>query len=306
MQTKRVISLLPAATEMVCALGASDWLVGRSHECDFPPDVGTLPACTAPKLDPAAASGKIHEQAGSLLQADGSLYHLDTGLLRRLQPDVILTQAQCDVCAVSLAEIQKAVSQWPGNPPGVVSLSAARLADIWEDFRRVADALGLGEPGKEVLRGLKNRVVAIIEKTCVIQKRPSVACIEWFDPLMVAGNWVPELVDLAGGRNVSGEPGAHSPVIAWDEFAKLDPDVIVLMPCGFDLKRTRAELAALQKNPAWPALRAVKGRRVFIADGDQFFNRPGPRIVESLEILAEICQPGLFDFGHQGKGWEKL
>jgi iron complex transport system substrate-binding protein len=133
-----------------------------------------------------------------------------------------------------------------------------------------------------------------------------VACIEWFDPLMVAGNWVPELVDLAGGRNVSGEPGAHSPLIAWDAFAKLDPDVIVLMPCGFDLERTRAELAALQKNPAWPALRAVKGRRVFIADGNQFFNRPGPRIVESLEILAEICQPGLFNFGHQGKGWEKL
>ncbi len=306
MSKPRVISLLPAATEIVCAIGAEDYLVARSHECDFPASVRALPACTSSRISSAAPSADIERQTQTLLQSSTPLYQLDADLMRRLRPDVIITQAQCDVCAVSLAEVEKLVSQWPGNRPRIVTLAPAKLADIWDDFRRVAEALDLAEHGREVLRGLKNRVVLIIEKACMLQNRPSVACIEWTDPLMVAGNWVPELVDLAGGRNVAGISGKHSPFIAWEEFRQLDPDMIILMPCGFDISRTRAEMKSLTQMPEWPKLRAVKSGKVFVSDGNQFFNRPGPRIVESLEILAELCHPDRFNFGHRGKNWEKL
>jgi iron complex transport system substrate-binding protein len=306
MSTKRIVSLLPACTEIVCALGAASRLVGRSHECDYPPEVSALPVCTAPKLESTASSGEIDRQVKALLQEAVSIYRIDTGKLAELRPDIILTQAQCEVCAVSLPEVEQAVCQWVGRHIQIVSLSPKRLADIWEDIRRVADALDLGEPGREFLRSLKNRVVGIIEKTCVMKNRPSVACIEWIEPLMAAGNWVPELVDLAGGTNVAGEAGKHSPWMKWEELRQHDPEIIVVMHCGFDIARTRSEMAALSKQPDWPKLRAVKSNRVFLADGNQYFNRPGPRIVESVEILAEIIHPDRFNFGHRGKGWERL
>ncbi len=199
MRKKRVISLLPGATEIVCTLGAGDQLVGRSHECDFPEAVKRLPACTASKITADAGSAEIDRQVKALSQESGSLYRLDSARLRELQPDLILTQAQCDVCAVSLAEVEQAVSQWPGNHPQIVALAPARLAEIWEDMQRLAGALELAGHGKEVIRELKDRVVAIIEKTCVMKQLPTVACLEWIEPLMGAGNWVPELVELAGG-----------------------------------------------------------------------------------------------------------
>jgi iron complex transport system substrate-binding protein len=156
-----------------------------------------------------------------------------------------------------------------------------------------------------LLRSLKNGLVGVIEKTCVLKNRPSVACIEWLEPLMAAGNWVPELVELAGGRNVAGEAGKHSPWMNWEALKEIDPDIIVVMPCGFDIGRTRSEMATLTKRADWTELRAVKSRRVFLADGNHYFNRPGPRIVESLEIFTEIIHPDRFNFGHKGKGWEK-
>lgn len=306
MKKKRIVSLLPACTEIVCALGAGDRLAGRSHECDYPPEVRALPVCTAPKLDATAGSGEIDRQVKALLQEAVSIYRIDTAKLAELRPDIILTQAQCEVCAVSLPEVEAAVGQWVGSRPQIISLSPKRLADIWADIRRVAEALDLAEPGREFLRSLKNRVVGIIEKTCVLKNRPSVACIEWIEPLMAAGNWVPELVDLAGGANVAGEAGKHSPWMNWDTLRQLDPEIIIAMPCGFDITRTRAETGALLRHPDWPKLRAVKSNRVYLTDGNQYFNRPGPRIVESLEILAEIIHPDRFDFGHRGRGWEKL
>ncbi|MDB6110309.1 MAG: periplasmic binding protein [Pedosphaera sp.] len=306
MRKKRVVSLLPSATEIVCALGAVDQLVGRSHECDHPADIQAVPVCTAAKLEPGAASGEIDRQAKALLQDGVSLYRIDAEKLRELQPDLILTQAQCEVCAVSLPEVEEAVSRWLGNRPQIVSLSPARLADVWEDFQRVAEALGLKDHGKEVVRALKGRVVAIIEKTCVMKQLPSVACIEWIEPLMAAGNWIPELVELAGGRNLVGEAGKHSPWLNWEVLRQHDPEIIVCMPCGFDLQRTRSEVVTLTQKPDWAKLRAVKNRRVYLTDGNQYFNRPGPRLVESLEILAEIYHPDRFNFGHRGKGWEKL
>jgi len=166
--------------------------------------------------------------------------------------------------------------------------------------------VGASDEGRAVLWKLKNRVVDIIQKTCLLNKKPSVACLEWLDPLMSAGHWVPEMVELAGGRDVSGAPGRHSAMLEWEKLTQDNPDMIVLMPCGFELERTRHEAAALQSRPEWRKLRAVKSKNVFITDGNHFFNRPGPRAVESIEILAEILQPKLFTFGHEQRGWARL
>jgi iron complex transport system substrate-binding protein len=205
-----------------------------------------------------------------------------------------------------LEEVEAAVGQWLDRRPAIVSLAPNRLTDIWEDVLRVAEALDLAEHGRAILRALKNRVVDIIEKTCLLKRRPSVACIEWIEPLMAAGNWAPELVQLAGGANAIGEAGKHSPWTNWQTLLQHDPEIIVVMPCGFDLSRTRKETPALTRHLDWTRLQAVKNRQVYVTDGNQYFNRPGPRVVESLEILAEIIHPDRFNFGHKGKGWEKL
>lgn len=289
---------------MVCALGGGAQLVGRSHECDFPVEVTSLPVCTESKLLPHATSRELDEQIHNLLGASLSIYRLNTRLIQELKPTLILTQSQCNVCAVSEAEVAKALGHWPGPTPQILSLTPHRLADVWEDMRRVASVLGVSEHGKEVLRALKVRCVDVIEKSCLLA-RPSVACLEWLDPLMGAGNWVPELVELAGGRNLFGEPGKHTGRLKWEDLRAANPDFILALPCGFDLTRTRAEMAALTQKPGWADLKAVRKGRVFQCDGSAFFNRPGPRLVESLEILAEILHPEKFQFGHEGRGWQR-
>ena len=301
----RVISLLPAATEIVCALGAGARLVGRSHECDYPEAAQSLPVCASSRIDASAGSAEIDRQVKQSLREALSPYQIDREKIRELKPALILTQAQCEVCAVSVAEVEAEVAQWLETRPRVVSLSPKRLTDIWDNMRQVAGALDVAGPGREIIRGLKARVVRVIEKACVLKQPPGVACLEWLEPLMAAGNWVPDLVELAGGRNLLGTAGGHSPWLDWPALAQADPDVIVVMPCGFDLARTRAEMGVIVKNPAWMKLRAVQQRRVYLTDGSHYFNRPGPRIVESLEIMAELCHPGVFNFGHRGKGWER-
>ena len=303
MATPRIVSLLPSATEIVCALGCSRQLVGRSHECDFPPEVRSLPACTESKLDPARSSAEIDREVKSLLRNALSIYHVDADRLRALRPDVILTQSQCEVCAVSLPDVEQAVAELAGVQPQVVSLSPNRLVDIWEDILTVARALGVEEQGKALVKGLKNRVVDVIAKVSLVKRPPSVACIEWFEPLMAAGNWVPELVELAGGLNLFGEAGKHSPWLNWEAVLEHDPEIIVAMPCGFDLSRTRQEMTALAGRPGWRKLRAARTGRVYVADGSQFFNRPGPRLVESLEMFGEMFHPQWFDFGHKARSW---
>ncbi len=302
----RIVSLLPGATEIVCAVGLGDSLVGRSHECDFPPGVERLPALCAPKVDIHGASGDIDRDVRRLV-ADGlSVYRVDAERLRALAPDVIVTQTQCGVCAVSEADVAAATCDWTGSAVRILSLAPARLEDVLADIERVGAALGAAARGAAVVAALRERLAALAARTRDLPRPdspPGVACIEWLDPLMAAGNWVPELVALAGGRSLFGAVGEHSPWLEWDAVRAADPDVIVAMPCGFDLARTRGGMAALERLPGWETLRAVRAGRVAVVDGHQYFNRPGPRLVESAEILAEILHPGAFDFGHRGKGW---
>ena len=302
----RIVSLLPSCTEIVCALGCANRLVGRSHECDFPPEVQSLPVCTSARLKVDAPSSEINRQIKSLLERALSIYEIDVTKLQALRPDVILTQAQCEVCAVSLADLEKALPRDLARRAKIISVSPLRLADVWTAIQTIADALDVSDEGRALLLRLKNRVVDVITRTCMIQKRPSVACIEWIEPLMAAGNWVPEMVELAGGRDALGASGQHSAWLDWEKLTKADPDLIVLMPCGFDLNRTRREAAALSNHPEWRKLRALKSKKVFAVDGNAFFNRPGPRVVESIQILAEICQPKMFSPQLENKGWVRL
>ena len=300
----RIVSLLPAATEMVDALGCAERLVGRSHECDFPREAACLPAVTAANLDPNLPSAAINDAVNTRLAAGLSLYQVDAAKLRALRPDLIVTQAQCAVCAVSPADLDRALADWPGTKPEVLALSPMRLADLWSDLRRLGLALGLPDEGRAAIAPLKARVVAVIERTALLKQRPGVACLEWLDPLMGAGNWIPELVELAGGRPLFGEAGKHSDWFTWENLVLQDPEVIVALPCGFNLERTKRELAALAAKPEWPKLRAARSRRVFVTDGNAYFNRPGPRLVDSLEILAELLHPELFSQPrHRGTGW---
>ena len=301
----RIISLLPAATEMVCALGGVARLVGRSHECDFPPAALRAPVVTAANLDSNQSSAVINEAVAGQLATGQSLYHLEAAHLRALRPDLILTQAQCAVCAVSPADVDAALADWSGPRPIVLTLAPVRFADLWSDLRRVGAALGLPDEGRAVVAQLKARVVAVIERTALVKRKPGLAALEWLDPLMGAGNWIPELVELAGGHPLFGEAGKHSDWLTWENLVLQDPEVLLALPCGFNMARTKQELTVLAQKPEWLQLRAVKSRRVFVADGNAYFNRPGPRLVDSLEILAEVLHPELFASPqHLGSGWE--
>lgn len=302
----RIVSLLPGATETVCAMGLGGRLVGRSHECDFPAEVLSLPVCTAPNVETTASSAEIDRQVQSLLLQSVPLCRLDAATLRELQPDVILTQAECGVDAVSAVEVERAINDWPGNRPEILSIFPRRMTEVWDEIRRVALALGAEEPGRELLRSLKNRCVDVIEKVCVVKRRPTVVCLEWLDPLKVAGHWMPDLVELAAGGNLLGEPGKPATRLDWEALRERDPEVLVIMARGFDISRTLRELPVLTRQPGWLGLRAVKQHRLYVTDGSHYFNRPGPRMVESLEMLAELTHPNCFTARHRGTGWEQI
>jgi iron complex transport system substrate-binding protein len=302
----RIVSLIASATEIVCALGFEDQLVGRSHECDYPESVRALPACTAPKFNVDGTSYEIDQRVKAIVQEALSVYRVDGEVLRELGPDVIVTQTQCEVCAVSLRDVERAVCAWQRSCPRLVSLHPNALADVWADVEHVAEALGAPDRGAELVGRLRRRMEEVAARARGLAERPTVACVEWLDPLMAAGNWMPELVELAGGVNLFGEAGRHAPWMTWEQLRAADPDVIVLLPCGFDIARTARDLPALAGRPGWEELSAVRTGRVFLTDGNQYFNRPGPRLAESLEILAEVLHPGAFAFGHEGEGWQRL
>jgi iron complex transport system substrate-binding protein len=298
----RIISLLPSATEIVAALGFGDHLVGRSHECDFPAGVEKLPACSSTKVPVEGTSSEIDERVKEIV-ADGlSVYRVDTERLRELRPDLILTQTQCAVCAVTPRDLEQALCTWTGAQPVMVSLEPNNLDDVWNDFRRVGDALGVRSRAEDLIASLTKRLENIRAATRKLS-RPTVAAIEWLDPLMAGGNWMPELIEIAGGQSFFAAAGEHSNWLEWATLIEADPGVILLLPCGFKIAQTIRDLNSLTSNPAWASLRAVKEGRVYLIDGHHFFNRPGPRLVESAEIVAEILHPDQFSFDHRRRGW---
>lgn len=301
--TPRIVSLLPAATEIVCSLGLRDHLVGRSHECDFPPGVETLPVCTRSNVRDGT-SREIDTSVNERARAGLSLYDVDERRLDSLEPGLVITQDQCDVCAVSLDSVERALARRVHSQPRILSLAPTTLGDVFSDIRRVGEALGVSERAALVLQALGNRVSEIGEKTGALVARPRVACIEWFDPLMSSANWIPELISVAGGEPLFGQTGEKSGRLEGQDLIAADPDAIVLLPCGFDIPRARAEMSVLQALPGWPQLAAVRAGRVFVVDGNAYFNRPGPRLVDSLEILAEVLHPDLFGDAHRGAGWQ--
>lgn len=313
-EPQRIVSLLPSATEIVAALGLGHRLVGRSHQCDFPAGVAALPALSSTKvrpLDTAAGfgSGAIDAQVNDILRQAVSVYDVDTETLKRLKPDVILTQTQCAICAVTPADLEAALCSWTGLAPELVSLEPDDLADVWGDIRKVARALGAVPAGEALIASLQARLAALsaaVAPKTTGRPKPTVAALEWFEPLMAGGNWMPELIEAAGGRSLFATAGQHSPWLAWDDLAAADPDVILLLPCGFTLAQSLSDLPALASHPLWPGLKAVRQGQVYAIDGHQYFNRPGPRLVESAEIVAEILHPGAVHFGHEGQAWVRL
>tara|TARA_B100001093_G_scaffold177863_1_gene170493 strand:- start:6 stop:785 length:780 start_codon:yes stop_codon:yes gene_type:complete len=256
-------------------------------------------------IDTTLPSSDINRSIKGLLTSALSIYQIDVPLLKTAAPDVILTQSQCDVCAVSEAELSRAVGDWFHNGIDIVSLKSNQLKDIWQDITNIAKVIDANDRGRALISKIKVSMTTIDKKCAALRSRPRVACIEWIAPLMAAGNWVPELISMAGGINLFGDIGSHSPWMDWEELKSADPDVMIVMPCGFNLKRCRAEMFALTGSPGWEELSCVKAGDIFLADGNQYFNRPGPRIAQSLEIIAEILHPHEFKPKYEGTGWER-
>jgi iron complex transport system substrate-binding protein len=301
----RIVSLIASASEILSTLGLTRHQVGRSHECDFPPEILGLPVCTSPAFPTSGSSAEIDQRVKQRVADALSVYEVSREVLDALQPTHVITQTQCRVCAVSLEDVERALTGWVTSRPKLVALEPNALADIWSDIQRVAVSCGVPERGEKAVAELQTQMRWISEQAQATSRRPRVACIEWHEPLMAAGNWVPELVEMAGAVNLFGQAGAHSPWMTWPELVEADPEVIVSMPCGFDLARTCAEMYWLDRRPEWPKLRAVKTGQVYLADGNQYFNRPGPRIVESLRILAEILHPKVFEPALEGAAWRR-
>lgn len=286
----RIVSLLPSATEMICALGLEDDLVGVTHECDFPPFVNTLPKVTQSLIPAGASSADIDRLVREQLRATQALYRLDLPTLEQLRPDLIVTQALCDVCAVAEDEVRSAVCALPGTPR-IVSLEPQTLGEVFDAILHLADITGVQQRGEKVVHELKARVEARTIKSAGLHYRPRVALLEWLDPPFSSGHWGPELVRLAGGREGVGREGQRSRTLRWDEVIKWEPEVIVIACCGFSVERTLEDLPRLWAVPGWRTLPAVQGDRVYVVDGSQYFSRPGPRLVDSLEILAHALHP---------------
>jgi len=287
---------------MVCAIGCGDLLVGRSHECDHPEWVRRLPQLTRPKFALDGGSYAIDQRVRALVEQGVSVYAVDADALAALRPDVILTQTQCEVCAVTEGDVLEATRALLPEAR-VVSLHPGSLDAIWRDLMKVASALGVPERGVQEVAQLRRRMQSIERRAGAFERRVRVAAIEWIEPLMAAGHWTPELIRMAGGEDVLEGRLERAPYLDAETLAAADPEAILVAPCGFGIARTREEMPLLEALPGWHGLRAVREDRVFIGDGNAFFNRPGPRVAETLEIVAEILHPDGFRFGHEGVGW---
>lgn len=291
----RIASLLPSATELVCAVGAQAELVGISHECDFPKDLAELPALTSTRLGAPTSSSGIHAEVQGLVRDVLSIYSVEEAALSAARPDVIITQDLCDVCAVSRTDVDKALCALDMGDVTVVNLSPTRLGDVLDDLIRVGAALNRQEAAAQARQHLEARLQSLRQRSAQLPKR-AVLTLEWIDPLMIGGTWMPELIECAGGEALIARAGEHAPIIEADILSKLDPapEVVVVKPCGFPLTKTLQEQGALREllsDLDWPA---VKNNQIYLADGNAYFNRPGPRLVESAELLACCIHPEVF------------
>jgi iron complex transport system substrate-binding protein len=288
----RIVSLLPSATEIICALGLEDQLVGVTHECDFPPGVRSLPKVTNTLIPTDASSAEIDHMVRERLGGQAALYTLDMRVLEELRPDLIVTQALCDVCAVAEAEVISAACALPGNPK-VLNLEPETLAQVLDCVRQVGAAAGVERHARDVVAALRERVDRVISVGDRAARRPRVALLEWLDPPFSTGHWNPELVRLAGGVDGLGREGEKSRTLAWDEVLAWRPEVVVISCCGFTAERAMQDLPLLERVRGWNRVPAVPSGRVYVTDGSAYFSRPGPRLVDSLELLAHVIHPEL-------------
>ncbi|MBA4017228.1 MAG: cobalamin-binding protein [Pirellula sp.] len=305
----RIVSLISSATEMLFGLGLEESIVGVSHECDYPAAVNRLPRATFTNIVADAPGGMIDQQVKELVAAGKPLYEIDLDLLVDLQPDLIVTQAQCDVCAVRYDDVVAAVASEPKlRNARLVALNPQSLGDVLSDIRRLGEATNRTAAASDYVSHLEARIDLIRSRTGTLptSEQPLTACIEWIDPMMIAGNWTPELIELAGGRQTWAVAGHHSTYTAWEDVRSADPEVVIVMPCGFDLSRTLREAASLVDLQGWNELRAVRDGRTFAVDGNALFNRSGPRLVDSLELLAGLVNPKVHRMPAPSDLWRAL
>ena len=295
----RIASLLPGATEIAGLVGAAGELVGVTHECDHPPGVERLPKLTTSRIDPSSmTSAEIDAavtelgSAGGTLTDEESIYGLRTDLLAELEPDLVLTQGVCDVCAVSLSVVERGIAGLD-HAPELISLNPSSLSDVLDDIVTVGEAVGRGEKARREAESLRHRLARVEERVAGLP-RPRVGCLEWLDPLFSGGHWVPEMVRAAGGEDALAAPGEPSARITWERFVEAAPEVVVLMPCGFDARRALSEARVLPEMEGWAGLPAVRGGRVWAVDANSYFSRPAPRLVDGVETLARILHPEAF------------
>jgi iron complex transport system substrate-binding protein len=296
----RVVSLLASGTEIVCALGAGDELVGRSHECDNPAWVRSLPACTEPAFDVSVSSREIDAEVNRRVRAGEPLYRVHSELVGQLAPDLIITQEHCEVCAVTPADVER--GGCATRAARVLALTAGSLNGIFDGMLRVADALGRASAGRDLVARERQRLDAVRARTAHL-RRPSVGMLEWTDPLFAMGNWAPELVEIANGDPLLGSKGRHSRAIPAEDLLHADPEYLIVAPCGFGLERAINETRVLQAQPWWDSLSAVQAGRVAFADGNMFFNRSGMTVARTAEIMAEILHGEVFGDSEQTAHW---
>lgn len=304
----KIVSLLPSATEIVCGVGFASDLVGLSHECDFPESIVHLPRLTLSRVDAQASSSEIHRTVEDLIRNSISVYDLDVDLLKELNPDFIVTQDICDVCAIPFPQVEAACKTYLSAETRIISLQPRRLEDIWQDVARVAEALGAPGNYAEFRRDVDGRIQFIRDKIkSAGAKTKKVLTIEWIEPVMIGGMWVPEMIEIAGGETLLAAPGENARVADFNQLGEIDPEVVVIKPCGFKLDQLLSEMEALQRAVPWKQWTAYKTGQVYLVDGNSYFNRPGPRIMDSLEILAACTHPELFpEFLEQYKEGLKL
>ncbi len=296
----RVISLLASGTEIVCALGAGDRLVGRSHECDNPKWVKRLPVCSAPMFDITVPSREIDAEVTRRIRAREPLYELDNPLMAKLGADLVITQAHCEVCAVTPEDIER--SGCLHTSANVLALTAGTLEGIFAGMERVAAALGLPQAGRELVAAERARLDVLALKTASLPK-PTLVLLEWMEPIFAMGNWGPELVDVAGAELLIGHRGEHSSAIVWERVREANPEYLIVAPCGFDLERTLRERHVLEAMPGWSELRAVQAGKVAYADGNLLFNRSGTTVTRTAEVMAEILHGVVSGGSGEGSEW---